>query len=54
MSLKGGETVEGKLFGLGLTNIFGLFILFVVMIVAVKVALAKHPVKGVTEFVQTI
>lgn len=46
--------MDGKLFGLGLGNIFGLFIMFVVMIVITKVALIKHPVKGVTEFVNTI
>lgn len=46
--------MEERLFGLGLGNIFALFILFIVMIVVLKVALTKKPVKGVTEFVQNI
>lgn len=46
--------MEGKLFGLGLGNIFGLFILFAVMIVLIKVGLNKKPIKGVTDFVNTI
>lgn len=46
--------MEGKLFGLGLGNIFGLFIAFVVMIVVTKVVLTKHPVKGVSDFVNVV
>jgi len=46
--------VEGKFLGLGLGNIFGLFILFVLMIVVLKVAVNKRPIPGVTEVVNTI
>ncbi|MEK5036407.1 hypothetical protein MKY96_33795 [Paenibacillus sp. FSL R7-0302] len=46
--------MDQKLFGMGLANIFALFILFIIMIVVLKVALTKHPVKGISEFVQNI
>lgn len=46
--------MDDKLFGLGLGNIFALFILFVLFIVALKVSLVKYPIKGVSEVVQVI
>lgn len=50
---KGGDSLN-KLFGLGMTNIIGLFFLFVILIIVVKVVLTKHPVKGVTELVNIV
>jgi hypothetical protein len=46
--------MEGKLFGLGLTNIFGLFVFFVLMIVVAKVIFNKHQVKGATEIINAV
>jgi hypothetical protein len=46
--------MEGKLLGLGLFNILGLFILFVLMVIVLKVAVNKKPIPGITEAVNTI
>lgn len=46
--------MEGNFLGLGLKNIFGLFLLFMVLIVVMKVVLTKHPVPGVSEVVQAV
>ena len=46
-----------KFLGLGLKNIFGIFILFVIMIVVFKVVSAKYGDKiptGITNVIQTI
>jgi hypothetical protein len=46
--------MEGKLLGLGLKNIFGLFLLFALMTLIIKVVMVKKPVPGVTEIAQLI
>lgn len=46
--------MEGNFLGLGLKNIFGLFFLFILLIVVLKVVLTKYPIKGVSEVVQSV
>lgn len=40
--------------GLGLKNLIGVAIFVILFIVMLKVITIKHPVKGVTELVQTV
>jgi hypothetical protein len=51
--MKGGEKLE-KFAGLGFKNIIIVWLLIMVLTVIAKVVLTKHPVKGVSEFVQTV
>lgn len=46
--------MEGKLLGLGLKNIIGLFLLFAIMKLVIRVVAVKHPIAGVTEVAQII
>jgi len=41
-----------KLAGVGLQNIFALWILLLLMTVAAKVIVTKYPVKGLSEIIQ--
>ena len=43
-----------KLAGVGLQNIFILWILLMLMTVAAKVIVTKYPVKGLSEIVQAV
>jgi hypothetical protein len=43
-----------KLAGVGLQNIFVLWILLMLMTVAAKVIVTKYPVKGLSEIVQAV
>lgn len=43
-----------RLFGIGLGNAIGLFLFFIIGIVVLKVVLTKHPIDGVTDFVNNI
>jgi hypothetical protein len=43
-----------KLAGVGLQNIFVLWILLMLMTVAAKVIVTKYPIKGLSEIVQAV
>lgn len=43
-----------KLAGVGLQNIFVLWILLMLMTVAAKVIITKYPVKGLSEIIQAV
>lgn len=43
-----------KLAGVGLQNIFILWILLMLMTVAAKVIITKYPVKGLSEIIQAV
>lgn len=43
-----------KLAGVGLQNIFILWILIMLMTVAAKVIIVKYPVKGLSEIIQAV
>jgi hypothetical protein len=43
-----------KLAGVGLQNIFVLWILLLLMTVAAKVIVTKYPVKGLSEIIQAV
>ena len=43
--------MEGKFLGVGLTNAFGLWCLFVLFSIMAKVIFTKYPVEGVSDVV---
>ena len=43
--------MDGKLLGVGITNAFGLWLLFMVFSIIFKVILIKYPVEGLTDIV---
>lgn len=43
-----------KFLGVGLINAFGLWLLFVLLTVGMKVILTKHPIDGVSEIIQAV
>lgn len=50
--MKGGaDTMDGKFLGVGITNAFGLWLLFVVFSIIFKVILVKYPVTGLSDIV---
>lgn len=46
--------VDERFLGLGLRNIFLLWIIIVLLTVGAKVVFTKYPVKGVTEIINTV
>jgi putative flippase GtrA len=48
-----GETVK-RFAGVGVVNVVVLWILFILLTVMAKVILAKYPVKGLTEVIQSV
>lgn len=45
--------MDGKFLGVGITNAFGLWCLFVLFSLCAKVIVTKYPIKGVSEVVLT-
>lgn len=45
--------MDGKFLGIGLKNALGLYLLFMVFSVSMKVVFTKHEVPGVSEVVRT-
>lgn len=43
-----------KFLGLGLVNIIGLFLLFIIFINMAKVISVKYPISGVSELIQAV
>ena len=43
--------MDGKFLGVGITNAFGLWLLFMVFSIIFKVILIKYPVEGLTDIV---
>lgn len=50
--MKGGGKVSDKFLGVGLVNVFGIFLMVTVLSVIAKVVLTKHPVSGISELIQ--
>jgi hypothetical protein len=46
--------MDGKFLGLGLGNIIGLFVLFILLIVISKVAFNKYQVPGATDVINAV
>ena len=45
--------MDGKFLGVGITNAFGLWLLFMVFSIIFKVIVVKYPVEGLTDLVLT-
>ena len=43
--------MDGKFLGVGITNAFGLWLLFIVFSIIFKVILTKYPVEGLSDIV---
>jgi hypothetical protein len=54
VSLLGGGETMNKFGGVGLKNMFVISLFTMIMIVMLKVITVKHPIKGVTDFVNAI
>lgn len=43
--------MDGKFLGVGITNAFGLWLLFLIFSIIFKVIVVKYPVEGLTDLV---
>jgi len=50
--MKGGDNMSEKFLGVGLVNVFGIFLMVTIFSLISKVVLTKYPISGLSEIVQ--